>query len=388
MDVGRLSAREVAMQKHMILGIAWLLTVGPPRSDAETPLTVDLAGEVTQTWEIDPGTYSLEITNRIPGKAYIAVANVRNIPIPALPNPFAEAPLPAPDEKKPKDPCAALQAALQDIYSPKSEESGVPLAVLKLQAASGAAAAATCDPSLLKESERAKKATTVLMPRVYVLKAGQRLEVVVTRTEPAKTWKVTFTTGPRGDWLTSYGFMFIPNRDQQFFSAPGTENDEFVITRKHDRNSLDFTPSVFFNFLRASDQEQSLVLGPTAGLGFDLEAPVVFAGGSLFYERNIALVVGAVIHQEKRLRGQYTSGQTIKENLSEDQLTEKTYRPGFFMGLSFRFSENIFRKKEEPPKEKEKAKGDEEDSQKKASDKAKKSGDSSAKTDLASPPSD
>lgn len=367
------------MTRHLIMGIAGILLVNP-MLEAETPLTVNLAGEISQSWDIDSGRYSVTIVNTIPGKVYVAVASTRDIPMPTLPNPFTDVPPTAP---LPAGACADLEKALRGIYA-LTAEAGVPLAAAKLQSALDTAANAGCGQGLLKDSSQALGATSFAIPRRYVLRGSQKLQVVVTRSDPAKTWTATFSTEPRGEWLTSYGFMFIPSGDEEYFSAEGSTNDEFVITRKHDRHEWDFSPSVFFNFLRAIDTGRPLVLGPTAGLGFDLSAPVVFAGASLFYERNIALVAGAVIHQERRLRGEYRSGQTVTENLSTDQLTEKTYRPGFFIGLSFRFSENIFKKggggnPKDEEKEGEKKDGEEKkDDKEKAPDSEKKPDENSA----------
>jgi hypothetical protein len=62
----------------------------------------------------------------------------------------------------------------------------------------------------------------------------------------------------------------------------------------------------------------------------------------LTYHQNISLVAGLVIHKQRRLNGMYSRNQEIGENLTGDQLTEQTYKPNVFFGLSFRFSSNPF----------------------------------------------
>ena len=133
---------------------------------------------------------------------------------------------------------------------------------------------------------------------------GEELEVRVERTEKEETlvWRKTFSTGPLGTWLTTYGFNFIPSRDKRYFLEPTQEGGSFKITRDTDRRELDFSPSIYFSWM-PSRWRSSTRIGPSAGLGFDLSAPIVFAGLSILYNWNLGLFFGGVIHQQSRLRG-------------------------------------------------------------------------------------
>ncbi len=91
----------------------------------------------------------------------------------------------------------------------------------------------------------------------------------------------------------------------------------------------------------------------TAGLGFDMKAPAVFAGFALVYHYNIGFNVGVAFHKLNFLRDQYVvkdadgvfppAGTVIKENLSDDQLYEKKYCINLFISVTFRFGSNPFK---------------------------------------------
>ncbi len=87
-------------------------------------------------------------------------------------------------------------------------------------------------------------------------------------------------------------------------------------------------------------------ISPTGGLGFELSDPVVFAGASVSYNTNLHFIVGAAIHKQKRLDGQYDVGQMISESLTTDQLSVTTFKPNFFFALAFRFGSNPFKAEE------------------------------------------
>ena len=173
------------------------------------------------------------------------------------------------------------------------------------------------------------------------------LDVAVARmpqTNNTATWEVIFTAGDRGAWLFTYGFIFTHNTDDTYYAAP-TGNNSYTIQKQDKAFSMTFVPSIFFTWLPASRANSDLSFGPTAGLGFDLSAPVVSLGASLLYNYNISLVAGGSFQQHTLLNGQYHAGQPINENLTNDQLTHKTYGPTWFAGLTFRFASNPFHAK-------------------------------------------
>ena len=156
-----------------------------------------------------------------------------------------------------------------------------------------------------------------------------------------KEWKYVYKTPSRGKWVTSYGFSFITNvfdEEKEYFSK--ANDTAFVITRKIGNKKLNFAPSVFFTWMPSKCLNENFSFNFTGGLGFDLEAPTVFLGGSVFYNQNLSLVLGLTAHQQHYLNGQYSPNEIINENLSKEQLHEKLYTINPFFSLTFRFKEN------------------------------------------------
>jgi hypothetical protein len=69
----------------------------------------------------------------------------------------------------------------------------------------------------------------------------------------------------------------------------------------------------------------------------------------VLYRQNISFNLGVVMHQERRLNAKYSSDgkEVVTDNLTDDQLYEKTYVPRLFVGIGFRFNDNPFEKKKD-----------------------------------------
>jgi hypothetical protein len=190
------------------------------------------------------------------------------------------------------------------------------------------------------------------VPNVPSLDRGERLTVTVTRKKDdqsnpprwgEKTWKFVFTTGPRGEWNASYGFAFLPERNEEFF-AKEQDDGTFVVTRQSESSDLDVEPAVFFTWTSAKRQGKAWTWGPTAGLGFDLSEPTVFAGYSWTYNRNITFIAGAGVHQRSRLDGTFEEGQVLEQTLTPDQLEDdEGFGVSGFVGVTLRFGKNPFK---------------------------------------------
>lgn len=282
-----------------------------------------------------PGEYTIEIVNRLPSAAYDVQVAVSFIPIEPLEIPGARG-----DEESIV--CPEVEAATQELLDASSE---IEVAE-KVRALEDLLVAGCPDTEpTYRLAMRVIGSTRQGMPYVYQLASGQRLEVTISRRDGSsrKEWTVVFQTAPRGRWFSSYGFVFVPDDDERFFSkAKLGGTNEYVITRKTDNQDYDFAPSLFYSWLPTRAEGRNLSFGAAAGLGFDQSNPVVFAGPMLTYNQNVSLLAGVVMRKQMRLDGAYAAGQEIAENLSEDQLGDETYHPGIFFGLSFRFGANPF----------------------------------------------
>ena len=151
------------------------------------------------------------------------------------------------------------------------------------------------------------------------------------------------TSGPRGKWLTRWGFAAYPNHDQKLFAnSDGT--GKFVVTpeTEPDEWDLKLVPAAFFTWLPNARATSDFAFGLSGGLGVKEDSPVVFFGGSMLYNWNLALVAGLGIAQQWRPIGRYSPDQVITENLTSEQLNEKVFRPNFMIAVTYRFGSNPF----------------------------------------------
>ena len=183
---------------------------------------------------------------------------------------------------------------------------------------------------------------------VATLRQGEQVRVVVVRkTQPTKTWSLLLTTGARGNWRALYGMAFGPGDEDKFFAKPGAEASTFIITPEREdankRSDLAAIPAAFFQWLPLSRELRDWAVGPTLGLGVKSDRPAFFLGGILTYNQNLGLVAGVPVYQEWKLRGSFSEGQAIGENLTEEQLHKRVFRfQRFFVAGVYRFGSNPF----------------------------------------------
>lgn len=302
-------------------------------------LQIDLATQdpgSERTLPLSPGEYEIQIINKVPTKSYNVQATVSAFTIPPLQRPGAG----AGQEDAPGTPCRNLAIAAGTIRNSNDEDE-----VARNVAATEALLDACPKEDVRKDARAVIASTRETLAALFEVASGQELKVVVSRGADAdlKQWTNTYQTPARGRWFSSYGFVFVRNEDENYFSqAKEGTTDRFTITRKADNQDYDFAPSVFFSWLPAQWEGRNVSFGPAAGLGFDQSNPIVFLGPMVTYNQNISLVAGVVMHKQRRLSGNYKAGQEVSENLTETQLREETFRPNVFFGLSIRFGTNPF----------------------------------------------
>jgi len=144
----------------------------------------------------------------------------------------------------------------------------------------------------------------------------------------------------KSNWQLSYGFAFpilFANDEEYFITKSDSIPTMFEIKKKKDNQYINFIPSIFIHWNPNNSDELEWTYSVTGGIGFDMEKPIVFAGGSAIYHDKLNFNFGLVIHKLKKLNGKYYSGELINEILDENQLHEEFYRINPFIGLSFRF---------------------------------------------------
>lgn len=243
--------------------------------------------------------------------------------------------------------CDAVLNLLQTELSVAKDESEVKKAVAK---ARGAAI------PMGEQCERQVDivvATTTQFSRTETLRGGEELIVTVERLDPIdadknrkKTWKFVVTTGPRGKWMTHYGFSFLQDRDERYFTKEVGTGD-FVIQKKKDHDSYDFEPTVVFTWVPARLQLRQWIPAFAAGVGIDFNKPVVFAGIAALVGDNVNIFAGLAGHKQKRLDGKFHEDQHVKEALEGTNLEEEVFDGNIVLGVGFRFDGNPFKKAED-----------------------------------------
>jgi len=312
---------------------------------AAADFVIDLAthpGDLTIS--VAPGNLTISVVHQVPGRDYGVTAVSEAIPIPPLTLP-AGISLPLVGAVDPA--CIALDKDLKDI-APPADEAAVASAAAKI---TGLLKDTACPSGNAVYKAAAAVLATYSAARPigsFNVRAGEQIKVTIQRLKdnraPEKTWTTTYSTGARGTWLTTYGFTFVPLQDDLYFSAAGQKQGEFVITKQRADaiSDLKFVPSIMFSWLSASKQLSNFAFSPAAGFGATSDSLTALLGATAMYNANLAFTGGLAITQQRRLAGKYTEGQTVSENLSEDQLHEKVLKPSLFFGVTFRFGSNPF----------------------------------------------
>lgn len=341
---------------------AHLLAPGLVRAQS-IPYDIDLAQPstgTTTTITVEPErTLTFRVVNAVPGVRYDAEVLRRVIPLAPIPTTIVPAAgLLEQKDLRPKECSERLNKLIQagSALSSVKDESGV-----RGPANSASAALASAQPcqQVLEGDERTSLDSAIRvadslvaetvreLPGPVVLSRGEELVVTIRRQGTDRVWTVVYTTGARGEWRTSYGFNFIVNsisKPRSYY----TEQVEggYVIRREENRRWMEFVPSIFLTWFPAAEAGRDSYLNPTVGLGFNLQSPVVFAGATIVYNQNVSLNAGLAAHRQRQLIGRYEAGDTVKDNLTSEQLHEELFRVNPFVSIAIRFGSNPFAKPE------------------------------------------
>lgn len=342
----RLGVIRACMPLVLLFGFSQILAGQEP---TQVDLDLTLAG-ATLTEPVDQ-KLNVCVAYFVTGKSYTISATPRAVEIPAFSLDILKGATTASEiaSFKAATPCGTAVADLQAAVDAATTEQAVKAAFLKSVANNK-----SCEKDLKKVVQQCVE---------YTLQRGEELVVEVKRTgatsEDKKDWSFILTTGPKGRWLTYYGFSFLRNRDRSFFLEPKTapasqsgdskaDPDEakttYTIREKTRQGGYTNEPSIVFSYVPAMFQFSSYVPALSAGLGVDLDNPIVFAGFSFLVGDNVNLFIGGAVHRETRLDGQFKVGGEVTENLTSDKLTEKVFQANLIFGVGFRFNSNPFKK--------------------------------------------
>jgi hypothetical protein len=305
---------------------------------------LDLANPVL-TRTVSPGTYQLRVRHRLPKSRYDFEVLEERIPLQKLDSlPHSGGGSSFAGE------AGCTDAALVDLRTLLDSSS--------VESALDRQLAAWTDrhPDCEKNGREVFEKRTVLESGdVYTLHEQNQLKIRVARAgkPDSAVWKFTLITQPRGEWRQLYGFSFLADRDDHYFSK-AIGDSGFVVTKKAVKKNgkLDvptkFVPSVMFSWL-PSNANKSWTFGPTVGLGYNFDDLTALIGFAAAFNENVTLTGGFAMHQQARLNGKYQRGQTIAENLEDAQLIEKSYRPNYYFGFALRLGKDPFAKEPASP---------------------------------------
>lgn len=347
---------------HLTAGIVLAVTLLLDKSGlASQEQRFDLTATTASTDApiiVQPGKLMVEIFNKAPAARYRINWQITSQTVPPLQWPSA-------DKSDARTKCDSVKTIAAELAEMKEEEGIADLKELleDLMDDCNDPGRAADERAAREVIEKTKQSSEV------TLDPGAELHLTIVRhdgNKDLKRWEVTYRAASSGDWFASYGFTFLPSRDDAFYSR-NRGDGSFAIEHQNDNDDFAFVPSVFYSWAPAKLSPVNFSI--TGGLGFDLSSPVVFLGGAVTVYKNLSLVAGAAMHEQVRLNGHYAPGDTLSENLTEDQLTEETFAPNVFFGLSFRFGTapashklptSVVSKEAEEPSDDKKGNGDKE----------------------------
>jgi len=204
-----------------------------------------------------------------------------------------------------------------------------------------------CNNSQVKESASfwLRSTKKVLDERVDV-ESGKVVTIIIKRGD--MEWKFIFQGDTPGKWVTTYGFGFTTNalRGNSYYTKQLEDSSVFEILKSRGPKAFDlnYVPAVFFTFFPSKRKSKCWNHSLTGGLGFDLQAPVLYFGYNGLYWHNIGFSAGLAFQQQNVLKDQFEVNDKVSMFMDTGQLHDKVYRPNLFISLHFRLDKNPFDK--------------------------------------------
>lgn len=295
---------------------------------APTPLVINLADGHRQTLVVDAGTYQIGLVNAVPGRRYfLRVGPSQPLALPVLPTASGA------EEVTPLQECSTLTEATIALGTVVRETDVASLvdAVRLALVTAGKCVQERDNATMVVNRTRPE------FPGAITLTAEAVRDLTISSgLDPH--WRIRLNSAGRGTWQTSYGLVFNPNHDQEYFTE-ATGDGQFTVRRKvHDENSLTFLPSVFFNWLSSDQAFGNLQYGPTLGIGLTSDGGRIggMLGWSLRFNQNIGVTAGVSVYPHRRLDARYHDGQVVKEALDSAQLNQDSMRANIFVAFTLR----------------------------------------------------
>jgi hypothetical protein len=337
--------------------VTLILAVGfAGRLSAQTLETLDLSTAAAHdTVTLKPGRYQFRIVSKAPKYEYVIAISEGVESIKPISTRFAS-----------DTGCTALRVAAGPINT-ASTETQIAALVRRTRSAIRELTGTPNCAGMIRDAENLLTRTEHIVDRVYNLAAGDFVVVDVARIEDGaatRRWVRRYTTGAPGEWRATYGYAFpatwrvsrgkfVRDGARYFAREVPDTGTVYVIAEERRTRQFDAVPTVMFAYSPAN--ERGFTWNRlTAGLGIDLTDPILFIGTGWTYEANLRVAIGASFREELVPVGRYTPGDTVRTNLSTEQLHEDAFRVRPFLAVSLRFDKNPFKKEGESDKSEEK----------------------------------
>lgn len=324
---------RLALVPHIAAILSFVAHAGTP----VVPVAIDLATQregTTAVHTLDihgPTVIAVSLIHCSPSTAYDVAMQVDNLELPTITLGSAPA----------TGASGGLAALRLDGTSADTPRAG------SIFGARGGTTTSTSTTAMPLRSEMTPSTIDLGVANAPILRPGQRLTVVVRSVVGGTehTWTANFTTPARGAWRMSFGLAFpVMLMQDEEYTARRDTGRSYVIRRGNARTPLRLIPTLLFHWLPRDDELEVWSFGVVGGLGLDLKSPAALLGGSITFNQNITVAIGAVVHTIARLDGRYAEGDRVFEDLNAAQLRREVYGANPFFALSFRFAENPFGK--------------------------------------------
>jgi hypothetical protein len=311
--------------------------------------TFDLSKNIKLTETVNPQTItSLTLVNSlaIPGTVYSIDVIVKHTPTPPLPSLSIPGAGPAGLLGIPA--CTNLEAAITKLKN-ETDESKIPSEVEALQKEIKNAVPATCGPDI-DEAKTTIDATTTHYSLPFPIIIGKGDEVTITITRDKKKWVFVFKNERVSHWTTYYGFTYIPDVLTKFSNYYASEQagGTFNILKMNSTNKnvlQNISPTAMFTYrFFEKNPDAFMKFGITGGIMYNTDILGAMFGPSLVFGDNITINTGVSFVQKYKLKGQYTEGQIVQDNLDFSQLHDKIWTYDMFFSIGFNLPE-LFSKK-------------------------------------------
>ena len=337
----------------LLLSALLATAVARPLSAQRQLIVLDLAAPIDSV-RVGSGSYAIRLEHALPASDYTVSWGItkRGSP-PAIENPFTlKGFLPAGGvaAMPPATKCAIRQVLAKNF--PVRAEDAIETALETLREARSADAAenADCVAADTTKAETELQTDRYRRTDTTTIKVGDGEVAVITiirGANPVASVVLLSTTERQGATITyGVGFPFGNGMSRFSVGAPQDTAGNRPIRRLDARDAVNpnFTLAVNVplgkSWYVTGFLPTTIVDGVVTGWG----AGVSYALGDLFWVH-----AGTAFGPQRRLLSQYRSGETIKEALTEDQITETYVVPRMVLGFSLRLSANPFAKAKPEP---------------------------------------